>query len=122
MAAKGTIPAFNTLKECMEFLYWLKDDKTGMQSSVANRLKRLLKNRYKGFTQSEIERALSIFLSGVSKFHTKLCKNARGHYLGNKSPRDVLYALLACIPRLLSASARARRLRSSAMDGMALVA
>ncbi|CDR97436.1 Ribosome-binding protein 1 [Babesia bigemina] len=103
--ASGKGPEFKTLKECLEFLEWLYTNKQGqpLQSSIANRLYRLIKDRYIGVNQGNIEKALSTFLSRVSNFHKKLCKNARGHYLGNKSPKDVLYALLESIPKLLSA-------------------
>ncbi|CDR94890.1 Ribosome-binding protein 1 [Babesia bigemina] len=101
MAAKGNIPEFRTLKECLQFLEWLKND-GGMQGQVASRLVRLLKSRYKDAKQSDIESALSRFVGHVSNFHKKLCTFPRSYYNGHNSATRVLKSLLACIPKFLA--------------------
>ncbi|GBE60967.1 ribosome binding protein [Babesia ovata] len=97
--------ALSTLKDCLQFLEWLRGDKLGkdMQGLVAHRLERLLEDRYKTVSQSQIASALSNFLSNISKFHTKLCASPRGSYNGQKTAKNVLNNLIACIPKLLSA-------------------
>ncbi|CDR94792.1 RIBOSOME BINDING PROTEIN-1 domain containing protein, putative [Babesia bigemina] len=104
MAAKGSVPDFKTLKECLEFLEWLNDRKRSVvRSQVANRLYRLLKDKYEGVDQTQIEIALSQFLNNLSVFHKKLCTSPRGSYTGEKKTKPALNALLACIPQILSA-------------------
>ncbi|CDR96054.1 hypothetical protein BBBOND_0211960 [Babesia bigemina] len=101
MAAKGSVPDFKTLKECLEFLQWLHSDKN-MQYRVTRRLKKLLEKKYAKVNEQQIDTALSTFLTIVSKFYTKLCQKA-GH--GKNMPdkaRDAFYALLQCIPKFLS--------------------
>ncbi|CDR97122.1 hypothetical protein BBBOND_0310250 [Babesia bigemina] len=102
MAAKVRVPEFKTLKECLEFLEWLKNDR-GMQGQVANRLERLLKDRYKEAKQGGIENALSRFVGHASEFYKKLCTKASATYNSHVSATTVLKSLIVCIPKLLSA-------------------
>ncbi|GBE62496.1 Ribosome-binding protein 1, putative [Babesia ovata] len=90
-----------TLKECLQFLQWLNKN-TDMQDKVASELEKLLKGKYKTVSQSHIANALSTFLGNVSKFHTKLCKNANAVNNGKQDPTAVLNALLECIPKFLA--------------------
>ncbi|CDR97184.1 hypothetical protein BBBOND_0310870 [Babesia bigemina] len=97
----GKVPEFKTLKECLEFLQWLHDDKH-MQYRVTRRLKKLLEKKYEKIHEQQMDAALSTFLSRVSEFHTKLCqKTGHGTYTPDKA-RDAFYALLQCIPKFLS--------------------
>ncbi|CDR94855.1 Ribosome-binding protein [Babesia bigemina] len=104
MAVDRMIPEFSTLKQCLEFLYWLHTDKQGkgMQYRVTRRLKKLLEKKYISFDPNDVEVALSTFLRRVSTFHEKLCKKAgQGDYNPGKAT-DALYALLRCIPKFLA--------------------
>ncbi|CDR94795.1 RIBOSOME BINDING PROTEIN-1, putative [Babesia bigemina] len=102
MVDKGNIPEFRTLKECLEFLEWLHHNR-GAQGQLANRLMRLLNGKYNTVDQQQIEPALSQFLTNVSKFHTKLCKNPQRSYTGERKAKNTLNALLQCIPKVLAA-------------------
>ncbi|CDR94835.1 hypothetical protein BBBOND_0111330 [Babesia bigemina] len=99
MAAHGV--KLDTLKDCLQFLEWLHSDKD-MQYGVTRRLERLLEKRYEKVKEQPIAKALSQFLAHTSNFYKKLCHKAgQGEYKPGK-PRDALYALLLCIPRLLA--------------------
>ncbi|GBE60056.1 Ribosome-binding protein 1, putative [Babesia ovata] len=103
MAKNAT--ALNTLKDCLQFLEWLHGDKLGQQMKglISSRLKRLLDKRYNTVDPSQIEKALSTFLSSVHTFHTKLCKSPQPKYTGPQTAKNALNALLDCIPKLLAA-------------------
>ncbi|GBE62558.1 Ribosome-binding protein 1 [Babesia ovata] len=94
-----------TLKECLQFLHWLHNGKLGkgMQSLISSRLKRLLEKRYNTVNPTQIENALSAFLSSVHTFHNKLCTSPRGSYAGPQTAKNVLNTLLDCVPKLLAA-------------------
>ncbi|CDR97063.1 RIBOSOME BINDING PROTEIN-1, putative [Babesia bigemina] len=96
------IPALNNLKQCLQFLEWLKNDEH-MQGQVAEELARRLRIYYSKNSDSQnIKTALSRLLFQVSHFYDKLCKNAQPtNYMAN-TPSVVLFTLLACIPKLLS--------------------
>ncbi|CDR96981.1 hypothetical protein BBBOND_0308840 [Babesia bigemina] len=97
-----TIP-FRTLKECLEFLQWLINDKRNdVRTRLAGRLKRLIEGKYKSVSAQQIENALSTFLNHVSHFHKKLCRTAGQSKIKSITGRDALEALLQCIPKLLS--------------------
>ncbi|GBE61018.1 Extracellular matrix-binding ebh [Babesia ovata] len=91
----------NTLKECLMFLLALHKD-SGKQHRVASELYGRLSGKYNTVNQQHIESALTNFLGSVSKFHTKLCKNANAVNNGKQDPTAVLNALLECIPKFLA--------------------
>ncbi|CDR97378.1 hypothetical protein BBBOND_0312810 [Babesia bigemina] len=101
MAVKGNVPEFKTLKECLEFLEWLRKN-NDMKGRVSNRLIRLLKDRYKEAKQGDIEHALSQFLNIVNTFHAKLCKKAEPAKYKRINAVEALEALIQCIPKFLS--------------------
>ncbi|CDR94757.1 Ribosome-binding protein 1 [Babesia bigemina] len=104
MAAKGSVPEFTTLKQCLEFLEWLHSDRQGrlMQGLVAHRLDKLLKKMYESVDQKSVAEELSKFLTHVSNFYRKICTKPIGSYAGNKSAKDTLNYFLQCVPKLLS--------------------
>ncbi|CDR96087.1 Ribosome-binding protein 1 [Babesia bigemina] len=102
MAAKSSVPTFNTLKECLEFLQWLRDRK-GVQGQLGSRLRRLLEKMYISVNPVQIEAALSIFLNNATAFHAKLCQSPKGWYTGEKTAKNALNALFQCIPKFLAA-------------------
>ncbi|CDR94696.1 hypothetical protein BBBOND_0109940 [Babesia bigemina] len=103
MVAKSSVPEFKTLKECLQFLEWLKGRKwADLRSQLSGRLKRLLDKKYDGVNQNQIATALSQFLDLVSHFHKKLCQTAGQSIIKRITPKDALEALLQCIPKLLS--------------------
>ncbi|CDR94956.1 hypothetical protein BBBOND_0201130 [Babesia bigemina] len=107
MAVKGTpvvaahgVP-LKTLKDCLQFLEWLKN-RTDVQSSVANRLKRLLEKMYTKVDQRQIESALAQFLNHISTFYHKLCNGAEKIINKPRTAKNALNALFECIPKVLS--------------------
>ncbi|CDR97471.1 hypothetical protein BBBOND_0313730 [Babesia bigemina] len=93
----------NTLKECLQFLEWLKGRKwADLRTRLAGRLARLLDKKYEGVDHKQIESSLSIFLGHVSTFHHKLCNRAGQSNINRFTAKDALEALLQCIPKLLS--------------------
>ncbi|GBE59919.1 Ribosome-binding protein 1, putative [Babesia ovata] len=90
-----------TLKECLEFLAWLNNDKK-TRSLVAKELSNRLKGKYQDVNPSKSGDALTTFLISVSKFHKKLCRNANAVNNGKQDPIAVLDALLECIPKFLA--------------------
>ncbi|GBE59380.1 Ribosome-binding protein 1, putative [Babesia ovata] len=101
MTAHG-IP-LNTLKQCLQFLLWLHQNKqNGVKAGVARELHKNLTGKYNNVDPSQIESALSTFLSSVSKFHNKLCyKPTPGSY-STVDAQNVTDALLECIPKFLA--------------------
>ncbi|GBE60298.1 Ribosome-binding protein 1 [Babesia ovata] len=101
--AKNAV-ALSTLKDCLQFLEWLRNSSQGktMKGLVAHRLERLLKEKYKGVNQNDIESALSTFLTNVHTFHTKICKSANQSNNNPATAKTALNALLECVPKLLS--------------------
>ncbi|GBE61954.1 Chitin bind 4 domain containing protein [Babesia ovata] len=100
---KHNIP-LGTLKECLQFLQWLHNDRLGkkMQTQVIKALHERLSGKYKSVNPSQIQQALTNFLSSVSKFHTKLCyKTTPGSY-STVDAQNVTDALLECIPKFLA--------------------
>ncbi|CDR96150.1 hypothetical protein BBBOND_0300550 [Babesia bigemina] len=96
------IPALNNLKQCLQFLEWLKNDEH-MQGQVAEELARRLRIYYsKNSDAQNIKTALSRLLFQVSHFYDKLCKDAQPTNYMENTPSVVLFTLLACIPKLLS--------------------
>ncbi|CDR97878.1 hypothetical protein BBBOND_0403660 [Babesia bigemina] len=101
MAAHGV--KLETLKDCLQFLEWLKGRKwSALRNQLSGRLKRLLDKKYENVNQQQIEGALSIFLGHVSTFHNKLCKTAAKSAIQRITAKDALEAVLQCIPKLLS--------------------
>ncbi|GBE62505.1 ribosome binding protein [Babesia ovata] len=96
----------NTLKQCLMFLEWLKTDEV-MQNKVASELHRRISKYFKKddkhFNLPNVKKGLSDFLTTVSAFYTRLCKDpAPGSYTG-KNPNDIVDAFLECLPKFLAA-------------------
>ncbi|CDR94612.1 Ribosome-binding protein 1 [Babesia bigemina] len=109
MAAKRTSSVtehgvkLETLKDCLQFLEWLRDTKrSGARTQLAGRLARLLNNKYNNVDRQRIEDALFQFLNEVSKFHHKLCKKADQGTHKPQTTKPALNALLECIPKVLA--------------------
>ncbi|GBE61873.1 Ribosome-binding protein 1 [Babesia ovata] len=96
----------NTLKQCLEFLMWLKND-SGKQQEVAQNLHERIKQYFHeskdNFNLDNVRKGLSDFLGHVSAFYTRLCKDpAPGSYTGIGADK-VVNALLECLPKFLAA-------------------
>ncbi|GBE58551.1 Extracellular matrix-binding ebh [Babesia ovata] len=101
MASHG-VP-LNTLKQCLEFLEWLKNN-DGKQQEVARELATRygISNNRILFT-GQLPPAVSEFLGHVSTFYTRLChKPDPGSYTAINADQ-IVHALLDCIPKFLAA-------------------
>ncbi|CDR97125.1 hypothetical protein BBBOND_0310280 [Babesia bigemina] len=93
----------NTLKECLQFLEWLRQD-ANMRAQVATVLHGRIKNYYKGKnTEHDIKQSLNHFLNNVSAFYTRLCYNPDAGKYRNQNPNDIVNTLLECLPKFLAA-------------------
>ncbi|GBE61910.1 Ribosome-binding protein 1 [Babesia ovata] len=104
---KHDIP-LNTLKECLMFLEWLHDEEgKKMQTQVAldlyGRIKQYFKEDQNNFSLVNVEKGLSAFLTTVSAFYTRLCKDPAPGKNVNKQPKEIVDALLECLPKFLAA-------------------
>ncbi|GBE62131.1 ribosome binding protein [Babesia ovata] len=81
----------DTLKDCLQFLQWLHDEKS-MQDQVAREL-----------VKGKLPPAVFEFLGHVSTFYNKLCKTPTAGSYVNAKAKDVTDALLECVPKLLAA-------------------
>ncbi|GBE61787.1 ribosome binding protein, putative [Babesia ovata] len=103
--AKHDIP-LRSLKDCLMFLEWLhKND--GKQQEVARELHgRISKYFQKGathFNLGNVRIGLSQFLATVSAFYTRLCYNPEAGKYVSKQPKEIVDALLECLPKFLAA-------------------
>ncbi|CDR96166.1 hypothetical protein BBBOND_0300710 [Babesia bigemina] len=109
MATANKVP-LKTLKDCFQFLEWLKSN-GDMQTQVASELETRLRDKYNGVNGKQIENSLSQFLQLVSKFYKKLVTDevlqkaqSTTNKKYNRSVTLVVFkALLECIPKVLSA-------------------
>ncbi|GBE59087.1 Ribosome-binding protein 1, putative [Babesia ovata] len=94
----------NTLKDCLEFLFWLHNKKqSSIKTKVATQLSNRLSGRYLNPNQQQIQQALSEFLRNVSKFHKNLCNRLTHGSYKAKNEQQIIDALLECIPKFLAA-------------------
>ncbi|GBE62004.1 ribosome binding protein [Babesia ovata] len=92
-----------TLKDCLQFLLWLKGH-SGMQNQVISELVKRYGESYNhiSFT-GQLPPAVSEFLWNVSTFYNKLChKPDPGSYTAINADQ-IVHALLDCIPKFLAA-------------------
>ncbi|GBE59259.1 Ribosome-binding protein 1 [Babesia ovata] len=96
------IPLTN-LKQCLQFLLWLKGH-SGMQNQVISELVKRYGESYNhiSFT-GQLPPAVSEFLWNVSTFYTRLCKIPTAGSYVNPKAKDVTDALLECVPKFLAA-------------------
>ncbi|GBE59103.1 ribosome binding protein [Babesia ovata] len=103
--AKHDIP-LGTLKDCFEFLFWL-NSRTDVQTQVARNLHdRISKYFQEGATHFNLDNVkigLSDFLGHVSKFYERLCYYPRPGSYGSKQPKEIVDAILECLPKFLAA-------------------
>ncbi|GBE61892.1 Chitin bind 4 domain containing protein [Babesia ovata] len=95
----------NTLKDCLQFLEWLKNN-DGKQGEVANNLCERIKHYYQKEANTlavDVKEGLSPFLNKVSTFYNKLATNAVAGNHDGKGATEVTDALLECIPKFLAA-------------------
>ncbi|GBE60930.1 Ribosome-binding protein 1, putative [Babesia ovata] len=95
-----------SLKECLQFLEWLKRYEA-MQDKVARELHGRIKQYFQEskdiFNLENVKLGLTAFLGHVSAFYTRLCEDpAPGSYTG-KNPNDIVDALLECLSKFLAA-------------------
>ncbi|GBE62800.1 ribosome binding protein [Babesia ovata] len=104
----------STLKECLQFLLGLNNDKK-TQSLVAEELKRLIEKYFKStvttarkgnstfLSADNIKSELSKFLGKASDFYARLCYTTKPWTYGNQSAEQLVNALLDCFPKFLAA-------------------
>ncbi|CDR96814.1 hypothetical protein BBBOND_0307180 [Babesia bigemina] len=97
----------DSLKQCLQFLEWLRGEGRGMRGMRSNVALELIerKSHYYNWVSytGDLPHAVSKFLDDVSKFYNRLCFKADGGSYDKPSRDDVFNALLECVPKLLTA-------------------
>ncbi|GBE61901.1 ribosome binding protein, putative [Babesia ovata] len=98
----------DTLKQCLMFLQWLhsgggKKMQTQVALDLYGRIKQYFKEDQNNFSLVNVEKGLSAFLTTVSAFYTRLCKDPAPGKNVNKQPKEIVDALLECLPKFLAA-------------------
>ncbi|GBE61917.1 Ribosome-binding protein 1, putative [Babesia ovata] len=94
----------DTLKQCLQFLMWLKNNGV-KQGEVAEYLHGRIKNHFNSpfLSVENVEKGLSPFLTAVSNFYERLCYKAEAGSYGGRDAEDIANALLDCVPKFLAA-------------------
>ncbi|GBE61015.1 Ribosome-binding protein 1 [Babesia ovata] len=94
----------DTLKQCLQFLMWLKNNGV-KQGEVAEYLHGRIKNHFNSpfLSVENVEKGLSPFLTAVSNFYERLCYKAEAGSYGGRDAEDIANALLDCLPKFLAA-------------------
>ncbi|CDR96884.1 hypothetical protein BBBOND_0307880 [Babesia bigemina] len=104
MAAKGV--KLDTLKQCLEFLYWLHSDRRGkkLQSRVVDELFNIINKYYNNSTfREQLRLSLPAFLNSASKVYNQISNKTTPSNYGGSSDQNIIDAILECLPKVYAA-------------------